>query len=117
VGYILADKAKRALKIEAELNRILEKLKNIDVKKVILFGSAVSGNINSKSDIDLIIVKETNASFLTRIDEIYAAIEPNMAVDILVYTPEEFDALEKTNSFVSRAVKEGRLLYETGFQA
>ena len=116
MAYLLAEKETRTKKIEAELKRILEKLKDTDVEKVILFGSAANGKINSKSDIDLIIVKKTDKPFFPRLEEIYAAIEPNMATDILVYTPEEFNNLVNTNPFILTAVKEGRLIYEARFQ-
>lgn len=110
--YVLTDKKMRSDRIEAELNRIIKKIKSLDVKKVILFGSSARGDINSKSDIDLLIVKESEMPFLSRLEEIYAAIEPTMAIDILVYTPKEFDELKGSSSFVSRAVEEGKVLYE-----
>jgi len=47
------------------------------------------------------------------LDEIYSTLIPNVALDILVYTPEEFEAMKTENVFVRNAVKEGKILYES----
>ena len=39
----------------------------------------------------MIIVKETEKRFLDRLDEICSILVPNVALDILIYTPEETD--------------------------
>jgi hypothetical protein len=61
------------------------------------------------SDIDLIIVKNTNKKFLDRLDEYY--VDASEPLDILVYTPEEFHHM-KEQPFIKRALKEGRILLE-----
>ncbi len=110
--YIMPGKAERREKIRQELDRILPIIKQMGVEKVILFGSAARGNTGSHSDIDLIIVKETDKPFIRRPDEFYAAVNPRVALDILVYTPEEFETLKTVNPFIYRAVNEGRIIYE-----
>jgi len=105
-------KSRRRERIEAELPRIVEGLKGLGVLKVILFGSAARGDIGRASDVDLIVVMETDKRFLDRLEEVYAAIGSRGGVDVLVYTPEEFDRLSKERAFVRRAVDEGRVLYE-----
>jgi hypothetical protein len=47
------------------------------------------------------------------LDEIYSTLIPNVALDILVYTPEEFEAMKNKNVSVMNAVKEGKMLYES----
>jgi len=106
----LAEKRKGLL--EKELERILPLLINLGAKKVILFGSLSLGKVHRSSDIDLLIVKESNQRFLDRLDELYRTIKPNYGIDFFVYTPEEFEEMSLTNPFLKRAVKEGRLLYE-----
>lgn len=94
-----------------ELDRIINVLKkDIKIKLILLFGSLARGDINRMSDIDMIIVKETEKKFLDRLDEIYSTLVPNLAVDILVYTPKEFEAM-KNRSFIMNAMKEGKILY------
>jgi len=42
--------------------------------------------------------------FLKRLDTIYKEIEPNIAVDILVYTPEEIADMSQWSSFIRNAI-------------
>lgn len=108
----LSEKRKKGL--EKELDRILPILINLGVKKIILFGSLSVGRVHRSSDIDLLIIKESNQRFLDRLDEVYQAVRPRYGIDFFVYTPEEFEEMRLTNLFLRRAVKEGRLLYEVG---
>ncbi len=95
---------------EDELNGILARLRSdASVRKVILFGSMARGDTHEWSDIDLIIVKDTDKKFLDRLDEFYTG--PSEPKDILVYTPEEFEYM-KERPFVKNALKEGKVLYE-----
>jgi len=96
--------------LDEELNRIMKKIKGDDsVRQVLLFGSLARGDLHEGSDIDLIVVRETDKKFLDRLDEFYFdASEP---LDILVYTPEEFEEMKK-RPFIKRAMKEGRILHE-----
>ena len=95
--------------LEGELERILNRLKNdTSVRKVLLFGSLARGDARDHSDIDLIVVKDTQMRFLDRLDEFYD--DAREAMDILVYTPQEFEEM-KERPFVKRALREGKMLY------
>jgi uncharacterized protein len=106
----LAEKRKEVL--EKELGRILPLLINLGAKKIILFGSLSVGKVHRSSDIDLVVVRESNQRFLDRLDELYQAVKPNYGIDLFVYTPEEFEEMSVTNPFLRKTIKEGRLLYE-----
>jgi uncharacterized protein len=96
--------------LNAELERILSRLKNDpSVRKVLLFGSLARGDARDHSDIDMIVVKDTQLRFLDRLDEFYD--DAREAMDILVYTPQEFEEM-KERPFVKRALREGKMLYE-----
>lgn len=96
--------------LKAELERILNRLKiDPSVHLVLLFGSLAPGDARDHSDIDLIVVKETEKRFLNRLDEFYD--DAREAMDVLVYTPQEFEEM-KQRPFVKRALKEGKILYE-----
>lgn len=105
-------KEKRKKILEAELERIKNQLPALDVQKVILFGSLASGGVRKSSDIDLIIVKKSDKKFLDRMDEFYEKLDSRVSLDIMVYTPEEFEKMSRTNTFIKRAIREGRILYE-----
>lgn len=106
----LREKRKKIL--EDELKRILQEIIKLNVEKIILFGSFAKGKINKKSDLDLIIVKETDKKFLDRLDEIYSHIKNRVAVDIFVYTPSEFNEMCAKNYFIKSVLKQGIVLYE-----
>jgi predicted nucleotidyltransferase len=96
--------------LKVELERIVNRLKSDpSVRLVLLFGSLARGDARDHSDIDLIVVKETEKRFLDRLDEFYD--DAREAMDVLVYTPQEFEEM-KQRPFVKMALKEGRILYE-----
>ncbi|MCJ7443667.1 MAG: nucleotidyltransferase domain-containing protein [Methanotrichaceae archaeon] len=103
------DQRKKSEELEAEVKRIVERLeKDRGVKLVLLFGSMARGDQHSGSDIDLIVVRETDKKFLDRLDEFYD--DAQEAMDVLVYTPEEFESM-RNRPFVKKALAEGMVLY------
>ena len=105
-------KEKRKKVLETELERIKSQIPALDVQKVILFGSLATGKVGKSSDLDLIIVKKSDEKFLDRMDEFYEKLDSKVSMDIMVYTPEEFEKMSETNTFIKRAIKEGKILYE-----
>ena len=68
-------KQERKKELEHELERVTKMLrKDKDIKLLILFGSLARGDISAKSDIDMIIIKDTKKKFLDRLDEIYSIL-------------------------------------------
>ncbi len=63
------------------------------------------------SDIDLIVVMQTQERFLDRLKRAYEEIQPRVAMDISIYTPEEFSELSEMSPWVRHALKESRELY------
>lgn len=104
---------RRAL-LEAEVQRYLSLLKaHVQPERVLLFGSLATGKTNAWSDIDLVIVKETDKRFLDRIKETMQLLQPQVGVDVLVYTPSEFDHLCQERAFIrDEIVGRGKVLYE-----
>ena len=92
------------------LKKFLEKLgKDINIEKVILFGSRARGDFNSQSDIDLIIVSDgfENMSFFERVKKVSYYWEIDYPVDFICYSPKEFNKLKNQISVVREAIKEG----------
>jgi uncharacterized protein len=101
--------------LHRELEAIVEKLKSrYQPKKIILFGSLAQGDVKEGSDIDLAIIKETAKRPLDRCLEVASVTQPSVAVNFLVYTPEEFQNETKANNFfvVDEILKKGQVLYE-----
>jgi len=77
---------------------------------LVVFGSRAAGTARAGSDIDLIIVSERfrEISVPDRMGDFLNTVRPDVAVDAICYTPEEFDALVvKQWPFVKNAVKTG----------
>jgi predicted nucleotidyltransferase len=106
-----AKRERRRQELEQELARILPILKAHGVQLVILFGSAARGKPRMTSDLDLLVIMETSKRFLDRLDALYRLLEPQIAMDLLVYTPDEFSSLRETNPLVRQAIAEGRVLF------
>jgi predicted nucleotidyltransferase len=98
---------------EEILAEIVNRIKSSDVKKIILFGSVARGEQDKYSDIDIIIVKETEERFINRLLNIASFSDLPVQVDFFVYTPSEFEQMLKMNNpFIQKVVKEGKLIYE-----
>jgi predicted nucleotidyltransferase len=106
--------AERKQVLENELARYLRLLtENETPDKIIIFGSLATGNIHSWSDIDLIIIKPTDLPFLQRLRRIRKLLQPEVATDILFYTPEEMEELcRKRPFFREEILNKGIVVYE-----
>lgn len=83
------------------------------IHRVILFGSAARGEITGFSDLDVVVIEETDEPFLSRLQRYYGQIDVPCDLDLLVYTPEEFQKMKKRgNPLIRRVLKEGRVIYE-----
>jgi predicted nucleotidyltransferase len=102
--------------------KILERLKEINPSKVILFGSYAYGTPHEDSDIDLIIVlnkrgvaasyKEKKENRMTVGKKIFS-VEEEAPIDTLVYTLDEWEYFLNNNSSFSKLItQKGILLYE-----
>lgn len=63
------------------------------------------------TDIDLLVVMDTEDEFAHRTADLYARIETDVDLDMLVYTPEEF-IKNKDNNFIRHALATGQVIYE-----
>lgn len=104
--------------MSSELERIAERLRPIfeqhRVRRATVFGSLARGESSRRSDLDLIVVMDTDARFLDRYDALLAPIAralPERAVDLLIYTPEELARIAHRR-FIAAALREGKTIYE-----
>jgi predicted nucleotidyltransferase len=93
---------------------LIEGLKRYGALKIILFGSAARGDADDFSDLDLVVLARTNRSFVERLGDVVGFIPPDSPpCDVLVYTPEEFAAMQELgNPFIEKVVAEGITLHE-----
>jgi len=82
--------------------------------KIILFGSYAAGNPDNDSDLDLLIIKDTDLPRHLRSFDIQKLLIGSMIpMDILVYTNQEFEQEQNERySFLNSAIKTSKILYE-----
>ncbi len=80
---------------------------------VILFGSYARGDADENSDIDLMIVAESELPRFKRSRDLYKLLRPYpFGMDLVVYTPREIEKGKRSPvSFVSTVLQEGKILY------
>ena len=104
------DRLQRRELLTREAQRITELLVRRGATLVVVFGSFARGKVLRTSDLDMIAVMESDLPFLQRLDELYRALAPKVGLDLLVYTPGEWDEM-RGRSFIRRALEEGRVLH------
>ena len=81
-------------------------------EKVILFGSAVRGEVGPNSDLDLLVVK-SGVHRRRLAQKIYMnLLGVGQAVDIVVVTPEDIEQFrDSVGLVIESALREGRVIY------
>jgi uncharacterized protein len=87
---------------------------NFHPEKIILFGSYVSGTPTPDSDLDFLVVMESDEPRRKRSVPISLMFRPYpCAMDILVFTPEEVKKWNgATNHIITEAFLDGRVVYD-----
>ena len=110
-GQLVADRKKLLDREVARYVRLLQAYGN--PKKIILFGTLAKGEIHAWSDIDLVVVEETPLRFFERLRRVRNLLQPQVGIDVMVYTPEEFEQLCADRPFFRDEIAaKGRVLYE-----
>ncbi len=100
---------------QQKIDRIIKRLKaELNPVKVILFGSYASGAPREDSDLDLLIVAETDLPPVERFALVSRMLADfPVAFDIVFKTPLEYDRWRKViNNIVYFADRYGRVVYE-----
>lgn len=106
----------------SDLDDIVSLLLSIDPYRIVLFGSAAAGEQSAESDIDLLVIldsqvvprtyRERMAARITVRDSI-REINRRFPIDLVVYTRAEYELLKKQGaSFLNGIEKSGKTLYE-----
>lgn len=98
---------------EAELDKIIHGLRSYAPQRAILFGSFARGDYHAGSDVDLLIIKDTDQPFVERGADVLRACSSTLAIEPLVYTPDEFEQMKQQhNPFIGQVTAEGIVIYE-----
>ena len=100
----------KASDIEKIVQQIVERF---HPQKVILFGSYAEGIPTEDSDVDLLVVMETDENPLHTAAQIAAAVDHPFPLDIIVSIPSKLeDALKRKGVFATEVMTKGVVLYE-----
>lgn len=94
-------------------NKVVNDLMPLFPEKIIIFGSLAKGKfIEGKSDIDLLLIKQTSKKMVDRYGEARLALTPNYPFDIFVLTKKELEKKMIESFFFREIVNEGEIIYE-----
>lgn len=105
----------RKIPVNQALQQAVQKIaKTLHPSKIILFGSYAYGFPTPDSDVDLLIILETDLPPKERSWQVSRLLIPRpFPVDILVKTPQEITlALKMSDFFIQEILSKGIVLYE-----
>ena len=111
---IRARKELRRRDLQRSLERITGQLRDMGAIKVIVFGSFASGDITSRSDLDILAVMPSTKSGREWMGKIYEEVDRDVDCDILAYTREEIEKMLPVSGILRNAMSGGRTVYEAG---
>lgn len=100
--------------LDEKLKEITDRIvKDFQPQKVVLFGSYAWGEPTINSDIDLLVIKETNRSTRDIAKEIDGSIFPRpFPIDLIVNTPQQVEKrVEIGDFFITNILNKGKVLY------
>ena len=97
--------------LDYSAGRIVTRLSDLNVKRISLFGSYARGRSDLFTDLDVLVIMDTDKPFTERIAEIYSLLALPVDADILCYTPGEFRRMKET-PFLKKALADEVVLYE-----
>lgn len=108
--------------IQEQLSLITERLKILNLYKVILFGSFAYGQPDQDSDIDLIVITkdeffpknyEEKSKLYQKVSNLLTDFSGKIPIDLIVYTKAMFDKFIVMGSLFSKEIlQNGVILYE-----
>jgi predicted nucleotidyltransferase len=96
--------------VDEIVKRIVE---NYRPEKIILFGSYAYGTPSEESDLDLLIIKDSNLPRYKRGREVRKYLRGlKLAIDLVVYTKEEIQKWSDVRTaFITTVMEKGNVLY------
>lgn len=112
IASIKKSQEERKKQLKKALDNLLNQLKEMEVLKVILFGSFKEDKVDINSDIDLLIIMPNTKSTKKWNDFIYTNIERNIASDLVIYNEKDFKDMQPKSTFLDHITETGKVLYE-----
>ena len=103
----------RSEEVFDRIARYKEKVvRELNPKRVILFGSFARGDFNEGSDVDLIVIGDWKQDFLDRIKVLLDLNRFGLPLEPVGYTEEELEKmLAEGNRFITEVLTTGKVIY------
>lgn len=104
----------RAQRLSAELERFVQiVVEHMHPERIILFESFANGQIHEWSDLDLVVVAETDLPFYERLKQAILLVQARVGMDVVIYTPDEWERLKRERLFIREEIAgKGKVVYE-----
>ena len=102
------------MSFEVEIKLFIDRIVGAcNPKAIIIFGSVAKGTSDENSDLDIMVILETEMTYYERMLAVRKAIGvTSTPIDILAFTPEEVNAAkDKRGSIISEALNTGKVVY------
>jgi uncharacterized protein len=99
----------------SEINSLVQRIVvRMQPQKVMIFGSYAKGTATIQSDLDILVIKETELPMANRANEVKPILfQALIPVDVHIYTPEEVEVFGKEPySFINSILVSGRIVFE-----
>ena len=81
------------------------------VFRISIFGSYARGSADLFTDLDILVIMQSHQPFIKRQQDLYQLLAAPVDLDLLCYTPEEFQEIRQ-RPFFRRALRDEVVLYE-----
>lgn len=100
------------VQIQSQINSIKDQLiKKYKPQKIVLFGSYAYGQPTPESDVDLLVVVDTDKKFHERVQEVRKLLPKDRPFDLIILTPLEYQKARMQNSLLLEIEAKGRVIY------
>ncbi|MDP8925167.1 MAG: hypothetical protein M3O34_20175 [Chloroflexota bacterium] len=96
--------------LEAEAQRFAAEAYGYGALRAYLVGDLAAGRVGPETELEIVVIQETDEPFHRRADFWVAHIRPRVGTRFLVYTPDEFEAFEEDDLLLLEAVRVGEVL-------
>ena len=105
--------ASRGMLLQQELAHFIEIVtQQMQPESIILFGSLAAGHVGEWSDLDLVVIANTDLPFYERIKQVLQSVCPRAGMDVLIYTPTEWAEMASDRSFIrDEILDKGQVVY------
>lgn len=91
--------------LQAEFLRMASELPALGAARFYAAGDLAAGSVGPESDLEIVVVQETEEPFRRRADFFTAHLRPNVGTQFWVYTPQEAEALAESDPLLRRTLR------------